>query len=66
MRFWKKEKKKEKKKHTQFQKRVHKPHPISDQNGQNLHPITNVQPFAGGNGGGGGGGGGGEGCGVLC
>ena len=28
------------KKHTQFQTRVHKPHPISDQNGPNWYPIS--------------------------
>ena len=28
------------KKHTQFKTRVHKPYPISDQNGQNWYPIS--------------------------
>ena len=28
------------KKHTRFKKRVHKPYPISDQNGQNWYPIS--------------------------
>ena len=28
------------KKHIQFKSRVHKPHPISDQNGRNLYPIS--------------------------
>ena len=28
------------KKHTQFKTRVHKPYPISDQNGRNWHPIS--------------------------
>ena len=28
------------KKHTQFKSRVHKPYPISDQNGQNWYPIS--------------------------
>ena len=29
------------KKHTQFKTRVHKPYPISDQNGRNWYPISN-------------------------
>ena len=28
------------KKHTRFKTRVHKPYPISDQNGQNWYPIS--------------------------
>ena len=28
------------KKHTQFKIRVHKPYPISDQNGRNWYPIS--------------------------
>ena len=28
------------KKHTQFKTRVHKPYPISDQNGRNWYPIS--------------------------
>ena len=28
------------KNHTQFKVRVHKPYPISDQNGQNWYPIS--------------------------
>ena len=28
------------KKHTQFKTRVHKPYSISDQNGQNWHPVS--------------------------
>jgi len=31
------------KSHTRFHIRVHKPYPISDQNGQNLYPISDDQ-----------------------
>ena len=33
------------KKHTQFKTRVHKPYPISDQNGRNWYPISDQKGF---------------------
>ena len=33
------------KKHTQFKTRVHKPYPISDQNGRNWYPISDERDY---------------------